>query len=162
MRTSLPGYRSTGVNPEDQTLAAILIPRIVLYTKNNIPFEVQQKGDEIKQLAQKAENLGLVIPVEYYDPVLIPEILAIPIFDASHPTPERTENRHHLGIETLEGFTTTRETSMGVLQEFTPGLLHREANCPKCRLPIHPEYLLIDTVFQDAILESLRQSTTGL
>jgi hypothetical protein len=137
------------------------VPGTVAYDQNAIPPVVQQKADEITRL--RGQFAGLrnppPIPLIYNDIIMAEDFMAIPIFDASHPTVQNAlssgattainnrDIRHLFDKEALEG-------------HIRAGSSWSPAKCPSCRHPEHGgirrQYLRIDTALQDEILQFLR------
>lgn len=136
------------------------VPGAVAYVQNNIPADVQQKAAEINRLKPLFDALAgaPAVPLIFNDPVNM-EIMAIPVFDASHPaiqaalqggvssSIDNRDVRHLLDKETMEAHIAAHPHS------------YAPAKCPTCRHPEHGgirrENLMIDTALQDQILAFL-------
>jgi hypothetical protein len=149
------------------------IPGTVAYAQdvNNLPQEVRDKAQEIIDLTNNYFNLPEdtrpALPNQYECSVYA-TIISIPVFDASHPAVQNAlraaqaanatsadqaalnnrDLRHIMDKVALEAhFTASRNN-------------HRIANCPACRHPVSSDIerrnLLVDTAFQDEILQFLR------
>jgi hypothetical protein len=154
---------STTTTTTSTTIGGFIeVPGTVRYVQNVIPADVQAKANEINRLKAIFDALRPTpaVPLIYNDPISM-EILAIPVFDASHPGVQnalrsgestRINNRdlrHILDKDSLEGQIRT---------------LFPTPRCHICRHPndylgIRREHLRIDTALQDEILQFLRTAT---
>lgn len=165
LRNAVAGFGVTTTSTTTTTTTTTIggfieAPGTVRYVQNAIPADVQTKANEINRLKPIFEALRPTpaVPLIYNDPIGM-EILAIPVFDASHPAVQnalrngestRINNRdlrHILEKDSLEA-------------HIAAGHSWAPAKCHICRHPDHGgirrENLRIDTALQDEILQFLR------
>jgi hypothetical protein len=151
------------------------IPGTIRYVPNTVPGDVQRKADEINSLRPQFEALLPLPPVPaIYNCSITLEVLAIPIFDVTHPqvqtvirdvangvigatTAINNRNIRHL----FEKDALENHIRAGTYRAGTP-TENCIARCPTCRHPadgsIRRDNLRIDIALQDEILQFMRNA----
>jgi hypothetical protein len=141
------------------------IPGTVLYVQNAIPFDIQQKANEINRLKAQFATLATppAVPAVYNDIITFDDFMSVPVFDVSHPAVQNAIRDAATGGATtaLNNRTLRHLFDKDALEaHIATGRSWAPAKCPACRHPadggIRREHLRIDTALQDEILGFLR------
>jgi hypothetical protein len=179
LRTAVAAGESTSTTATStsatSTTNAAEIPGTIRYVPDAIPADVLRKANEINNLRPQFEALLPLPPVpDIYNCHITLDILAIPVFDVTHPqvqTVIRDVANRVTGATTAINNRNIRHLfEKNALENHIQRLTYRagtptencSARCPICRHPavgsIRRDNLRIDTALQDEILQFMRNA----